>query len=84
MVKRLFAVGQNFTRSVDRPLTLSPRNVMVTCLTHGDGVGGRRGGGEFDAGDGGGGRGVGKSKHLGERRVLNVPYSRVGLKKPLI
>ena len=34
-------VGQNFTRSLNRLSTLSPRYVMVTCLTHWDGVGGR-------------------------------------------
>ena len=37
-------------------LTLSPRYVMVTCFTHGDGVGGR-GAGELDA-EGGGGESV--------------------------
>ena len=33
-------MGQNFTRSVERLLILSQRYVMVTCLTHEDGVGG--------------------------------------------
>ena len=43
-------MGQNFTRSLDRLLTLSPRYVMVSCLTHRDGNGGRGGeGGELDA-----------------------------------
>ena len=40
-VERVIVVGQNFTRSLDCLLTLSLRYVMVTCLNHGDGVGGR-------------------------------------------
>ena len=41
-VERVIAVEQNFTRSLDRLLTLGPRYVMVTYLTHRDGVEGRR------------------------------------------
>ena len=37
------AVGQNFSRSLNRLLVLSPRYEMVSCLTHEDGVGGRSG-----------------------------------------
>ena len=53
--ERVIKVGQNFTRS-DRLLTSSPQYVMVTCLTHRDGVGGR-GGWALDKGGWGGGGG---------------------------
>ena len=48
-------MGQNFTPSVDRLLTLRPRYLMVTYLTHGDGVEGGGGVGRRMWGWGGGG-----------------------------
>ena len=48
MLKQVVAFRKkiNVNRSVDQLLTSSPQHAMVTCLTHGDGFGGR--GGELD------------------------------------
>ena len=63
-------MGKKFTGSFDRLLKLSPRYVMVTCLTHGDGVEERGGGG--GVGSWRQGVGVGEAKRLGEGRVKKV------------
>ena len=52
--KRVVVVGQNFIRSLNRVLTLSPRYVMFTCQRWGVGRRGWR---------------VGEAKRLGEGRV---------------
>ena len=55
-------------RLVDQLLKMSLRYVMITCLTHEDSIGGKRGLGVRCKGGGVGG-GVGRAKHLGEGRV---------------
>ena len=47
-----YSSGRQISHSLDRLLALSPRYVMVTCLTHEDGVGGW---GEWELEAGGGG-----------------------------
>ena len=49
IVERVITVGQNIIRSLGQPLTLNPRFVMVSYLTHGDAVEGALGR-ELDAG----------------------------------
>ena len=49
---KIIAVGENYTRSLDRLLTLSLRYVTVTCLTHGTASEGGEGE-ELHAGGGG-------------------------------
>ena len=66
--------------SADNLSTLSPQCVMVTCLTHGNGIGGRGGeGGNLDT------RGEGWWSKMPQRRgegLKVVSHSQVGSKKP--
>ena len=57
-------MGQNFTRSLNQLLILSPRYVVVTCITHGEGVEGRGGWGVRRRG-----WEVGAARRLGDGRV---------------